>query len=108
MQVLLQYGSDCKPQLDRAQFAAFVGALCQELGLTFDEAADLLLVLAAVPPDPQDHMAALVSRHSALWPANLFLWPWHAARSARPLQSSAPGRRSRYAWQQQPYQPCSV
>lgn len=60
-QVLLQFGSEYSPRLDRAQFAAFVGALCQELGLSFDEAADLLVVLAAVPPDPQDHMAALVS-----------------------------------------------
>ena len=62
MQVLLQFGSEGLPKLDRAQFAAFIGALCQQLGLTFHEAADLLLVLAAVPPEPQDHMAALVSR----------------------------------------------
>ena len=60
-QVLLHFGSSGSPRLDRAQFATFLGALCQELGCSFHEAADLLLVLAAVPPEPQDHMAALVS-----------------------------------------------
>ena len=67
-QVLLLYGTDGVPQLDRLQFAAFLGALCQGLGLAFQDVVDLLLVLAAVSPDAQDHMAALVRAH---WPAAL-------------------------------------
>ena len=59
--MLLLYGADGIPQLDRLQFAAFITALCQGLGLGFQDVADLLLLLASVPADPQDHMAALVN-----------------------------------------------
>ena len=60
VQVLFLYGADGVPRLDRLQFAAFTAALCQGLGLEFQDMADLLLLLSAVPADPQHHMAALV------------------------------------------------